>query len=958
MHMFYGAFAAVAIIVVGVIITGGILMAVSGLTGIFATLVAGAVKTGILIISVASLGLSAKAYVNTINAFSGGNLPDITMLPLFAIGPEEIFAGKIAAFDVNFFNPKQVWVEFGSDDNKTVKKISEYEDYVSKNPNAKATRYFYYDEDGNEVDTSRQNTAMDLSATISKWYYAIRNIAIIAMMLILLYIGIRMILCSIASEKAKYKKMLGDWIVSMCLVFVLHYIMVFAVNINENIIHLVSSTTEKKSVDLFTFDESMDDDRKESFIKSLAETTGTEYNENYINEEGKPGFLDEESDATKNVDKIKGFLWFTNLTGQIRMACQNHDGTTEYIGYTLAYLVLVFYTIFFAFTYLKRVVYMAFLTIIAPLVAMTYSIDKIADGKAQAFNMWLKEYIFNLLIQPMHLMLYVVLISMAYDLASKSIIYTLVAIGFMIPAEKFVRKMFGFEKAQTPGILGGAAGAAITMGSMQKLAHMAGHGPGPKGGNKPVGKLDKSTGEDPKKIRTADSGRGVNALLGDVNKEDNNNNNNSVVDNTENQSLPTGGSSSNYEYGGSNYGYGGASAADANYSNLNLKDSEDPIAKMEREALEEKMADGQLTPDELTDEQKEMLGIREEENPMEKMEREALEEQIADGQLTPDELTDEQRAILEKSGTRNNAARMNRTVGHPTVRVNRATAGMNSAGMATNNNAQPNIRTQNDTQVPKNDDDYERRKEKYDKIEKQKKYESMPATLKRSFSKNMRNAFSKENMGNEAIRTIKAGTKLVGTATGALAGAALGIASGDISKVGQNMTIGATAGSSIGTAVGNGVERGATGIVDKYREGKTEYQKEKYGENYAQHKKEQQDKEFLKDKEARKYFAQQCSTELAELKGKEKKQKLDEIMQDAIEYRREGVTDNSIIVKARKLDKNGNTTSTESKLAAVMATKSKDNIERMKYYQEKVTKQIGGDKAIRINQNAAKLAGF
>ena len=40
---------------------------------------------------------------------------------------------------------------------------------------------------------------------------------------------------------------------------------------------------------------------------------------------------------------------------------------------------------------------MAFLTIIAPLVALTYPIDKINDGKAQAFNMWFKEYIFNLL---------------------------------------------------------------------------------------------------------------------------------------------------------------------------------------------------------------------------------------------------------------------------------------------------------------------------------------------------------------------------------------------------------------------------------------------------------------------------------------------------------------------------------------------------------------------------------
>ena len=172
---------------------------------------------------------------------------------------------------------------------------------------------------------------------------------------------------------------------------------------------------------------------------------------------------------------------------------------------------------------------MAFLTIIAPLVAMTYSIDKITDGKAQAFNMWLKEYIFNLLIQPMHLLLYLIMISMAYDLAATNIIYTLVAIGFMIPAEKFVRKMFGFEKAQTPGLLGGAAGAALTMSGMQKLAHMAGHGPGPKGGNKPVGNLDKSKDQN---IPT--SGKGMDYL---ADKIDNNSTDKAEDENVEKEDL-------------------------------------------------------------------------------------------------------------------------------------------------------------------------------------------------------------------------------------------------------------------------------------------------------------------------------------------------------------------------------------------------------------------------------------
>ena len=124
---------------------------------------------------------------------------------------------------------------------------------------------------------------------------------------------------------------------------------------------------------------------------------------------------------------------------------------------------------------------MAFLTMIAPLVALTYPIDKIRDGKAQAFEMWFKEYIGNLVIQPVHLILYTVLIGAAFDLASKNVLYTLVAIGFMLPAEKFVKRMFGLDRAQTPGTLGGALGAGIAMNAMNKLLHLGHHSPKPQG---------------------------------------------------------------------------------------------------------------------------------------------------------------------------------------------------------------------------------------------------------------------------------------------------------------------------------------------------------------------------------------------------------------------------------------------------------------------------------------------
>jgi len=181
------------------------------------------------------------------------------------------------------------------------------------------------------------------------------------------------------------------------------------------------------------------------------------------------------------------------------------DNVTNYayasIGYKIIYIVLVLYTFIFAFTYLKRVVYMSFLTLIAPLVALTYPIDKMNDGQAQAFNKWFKEYIFNLLIQPLHLILYMVLIGSAFDFASKNLFYVVIALGFMTQGEKLLRQFFGFEKAHTPGFLGGPAGAAIMMGGVNKLL-----GKTPLGGktSKEIGGSSSESSSDDGKINVKD----------------------------------------------------------------------------------------------------------------------------------------------------------------------------------------------------------------------------------------------------------------------------------------------------------------------------------------------------------------------------------------------------------------------------------------------------------------------
>lgn len=384
-------------------------------------------------------------------------LPDKIYLPTLLYGPEEIFSGKILLFDPNVFSPKDLKVEVvDKDDPSDIETMSaeEWKEKVeSANTGNDTVKSYFYEQNGETIRTSVNNSAYELKNVISKWYYTIRNIALIALMAILVYVGIRILLSTIASEKAKYKQFLWDWLVAMCLIFVMHYFMVFLNVFVENVVTLLAGVT------------------KDNFHTAIIEGAP----DKLIEDLKSQGFSDSGDDRVIDGNNI---LWPTNLMGKIRVETQNKNGTSAYVGYAICYIVLVFYTVSFTFVYLKRLLYLLFLTVISPLVAMTYPLDKIRDGQAQAFNMWLKEYIYNLLIQPFHLLLYVIFISMAFDLAGKNMIYSLVVIGFMLPAEKFLRNMFGFNKASTPGFLSGAAGTAMTLTGIKSLANFAKGGKG------------------------------------------------------------------------------------------------------------------------------------------------------------------------------------------------------------------------------------------------------------------------------------------------------------------------------------------------------------------------------------------------------------------------------------------------------------------------------------------------
>ena len=122
--------------------------------------------------------------------------------------------------------------------------------------------------------------------------------------------------------------------------------------------------------------------------------------------------------------------------------------------------------------------------------------------------MWFKEYVMNVILQPVHLLLYMALVGSASDLVVRNPIYALVAIAFLIPAEKFIKSMFGLNKASSTSDFGSFAKNALAYEGMKKLGSAFSGGNGK--GTKPVksDSIGGNEGEEAKfnKIRRAELG--------------------------------------------------------------------------------------------------------------------------------------------------------------------------------------------------------------------------------------------------------------------------------------------------------------------------------------------------------------------------------------------------------------------------------------------------------------------
>lgn len=287
--------------------------------------------------------------------------------------------------------------------------------------------YKIFDVDFFDLSSGNSSLLISIRTKVAEWFYILRTISAAILLGILIYVGIRMAISTIAEDKAKYKKMFWDWCCSLALIFLLQYIAIITIETNNVIVNFLRNTLENN---------------------------------------GK-------SDIGKIMDNV---MWEA-------MAPMGIGAIVS----TIVYCMITFQTVAFMLIYIKRMIKVGFLIIISPMISITYSIDKMGDGKAQALNKWLKEFVYTILIQPFHCIMYLTFVNTAIGLLDSGIsisgivndslwssfgnmnhlangFLAILCLKFMTDGEKAIRKIFNFQDDDKMTSL--AAGAVMGMAAI------------------------------------------------------------------------------------------------------------------------------------------------------------------------------------------------------------------------------------------------------------------------------------------------------------------------------------------------------------------------------------------------------------------------------------------------------------------------------------------------------------
>lgn len=333
---------------------------------------------------------------------------------------------------------------------------------------------------------------------VNTWYGIFMDIAITVYLILLVYIGIKILFASTGSTKADYKKTFMAWVMGVAMLMFFPYVMKYTIELNNAFciwlgegLSEIQTEINNSGGNFGTRVENGPTNGKEvDNLKDGSKKYGTNafvimmLGWEYFEDTGE--LTPEELEIINNaVDQEEIFsklaisknYFGNNAMMRIRFIAAN----TWDLPLTVVYFILIGQLLAILIVYYKRVFILAFLITIFPIVVITYPLNKIGDMKHNSFGTWFKEFVVNILVQTFHAVTYVVVVSVGVNsyIQNDNWLFMILCILFLFEGEKIIRAIFNVKSAANSiGDL--AVAGAMAWGVAGKMFPGAGSGGGKK----------------------------------------------------------------------------------------------------------------------------------------------------------------------------------------------------------------------------------------------------------------------------------------------------------------------------------------------------------------------------------------------------------------------------------------------------------------------------------------------
>ena len=161
------------------------------------------------------------------------------------------------------------------------------------------------------------------------------------------------------------------------------------------------------------------------------------------------------------------------LQNDILGIMRSYAGKYNRLIFGVLFLMLLFQLMGLLILYVKRILVIAILIAIFPLIMLFYCIDKMADNTAQTLSLWFKEFLANVFIQSIHAVIYVVLVQMGLEIYQKdngNWLLLVMSMMLILPAESIMKTIFNLNGSTLGQIGGMLERATVGIGAIKGLA--------------------------------------------------------------------------------------------------------------------------------------------------------------------------------------------------------------------------------------------------------------------------------------------------------------------------------------------------------------------------------------------------------------------------------------------------------------------------------------------------------